>query len=89
MLEGRRYILKETAGLIFGIDRYPEVRLNPDDDYTQFGGLAIGMEVHMEDVEIDPIVLMDSNQAKELIKALKKMRRELRRKGHSQKLHSL
>lgn len=88
MLEGRRYILRETVGIIFGIDRYPEVRENPDDDYMSHGGLAIGMQVHLRDAEIDPIVLMNDIQTKELIRGLKKMRRELRReRRRSQKLH--
>lgn len=79
MLEGRRYILGENSGVIFGIDRYPALRENPDDDYLSHGGKAIGMQVHLRDTEIDPVVLMSDAQVKELIRGLKKMRRELRR----------
>lgn len=80
MLNGRKYILGESGGLIFGVDRYPEVRQNPDDDYMEHGGYAIGMLMHLNDTEIDPVMMMNDRQVKELIKGLKKMRRELRRK---------
>lgn len=82
MLEGRKYVLNETGGLVFGVERYPEVRENPDDDYMEKGGWAVGMQVHLRDAEVDPIMLMNDRQCKELIKAIKRTRRQLRRKRY-------
>lgn len=67
MLEGRKYVLNLNSGIIFGNTTYPEnvsplVVEQPD---------GIGMLIHMEDVDIDPVIIMDRRQAKELIKALK------------------
>ena len=56
MLEGRKYILNLNSGIIFGRATEPE---------------GIGMLIHLDDVEIDPVIIMDKKQAKELIKALK------------------
>lgn len=69
MLNGRKYVLGLNSGIIFGNTSYPaEANLsgviegNPD---------GLGMLVHLEDVAIDPVIVMDRKQAKELIKALK------------------
>lgn len=81
MLEGRKYVLNLNAGIIFGNTKYPAesningiIYGNPD---------GIGMLIHMEDVDIDPVIIMDKKQAKELIKALRKSIRRNRgwRKG--------
>lgn len=74
MLEGRKYVLNLNSGIIFGNTAYPEERVlieNPR--YLDFKHETdgIGMLIHMEDVEIDPVIIMDRRQAKELIKALK------------------
>lgn len=67
MLEGRKYILNLNSGIIFGNTNYP-----PDvNELVEGDKDGIGMLVHMEDVDIDPVIIMDRKQAKELIKALK------------------
>ena len=80
MLEGKKYILKENSGIIFGVDKYPELRLNPDDEYMSDGGYCVAMQVHMRDVDIDPVICMGPEAAKELEKMLRKTRRALRKK---------
>ena len=80
MLEGRKYILGESGGIVFGIERYPEVRENPDDDYTSHNGYGIAMQVHLRDAEIDPVMIFNDRQCKEMIKGMKRMRRQLRRR---------
>jgi hypothetical protein len=40
---------------------------------------GIGMLIHMDDVDIDPVIIMDRKQAKELIKALRKSIRRNKR----------
>lgn len=80
MLEGRKYILKENSGIIFGVDKYPELRMNPDDEYISDGGYCVAMQVHLNDAEVDPVICMDQEAAKELEKMLKKTRRALRKK---------
>ena len=40
-LIGRKYILNENSGLIFGIEQYPELRMQPDDAYMHVGDLCI------------------------------------------------
>ena len=79
-LIGRKYILNENSGLIFGIEQYPELRMQPDDAYMDNEGYGIGMLVHLNDVEIDPVLIFDEKQAKELEKALRVHRRKLRKK---------
>lgn len=70
MLQGRKYILNLNSGLIFGNTKYPsEASLNGIIEGNPDG---IGMLVHMDDVDIDPVIVMDKKQAKELIKALRK-----------------
>ena len=65
-LDGRKYVLNLNSGIIFGPSAYPEdVPLESSD------GMGIGMLVHLEDVDIDPVVVMDEVQAKQLVKALK------------------
>ena len=74
MLEGRKYILNLNSGIIFGNTAYPEERVlieNPRYLDFKHDTDGIGMLIHMEDVEIDPVIIMDRRQAKELIKALK------------------
>ena len=81
MLQGRKYILNLNSGLIFGNTKYPsEASLNGIIDGNPD---VIGMLVHMDDVDIDPVIVMDKKQAKELIKALRKAIRRNRkwRKG--------
>lgn len=81
MYDDKKYILGDSVGIIFGLTEFPETVLNPEDDYMISNGIGIGMRVHMNDVETDPIVVMDPRQAKELLKGLKKMMREYRRKN--------
>lgn len=77
MLEGRKYVLNLNAGIIFGNTKYPaEANLNGIIDGNPDG---IGMLIHMEDVDIDPVIIMDKKQAKELIKALRKSIRKNRK----------
>ena len=81
MLVGyRKYILGETARVDVDITRYPEVRQNPDDDYLENGGYAIGVGLSLGDSDIYPALLLNDGQTKELIKNLKRARRSLRRK---------
>lgn len=73
-LEGRKYVLNLNSGIIFGNTAYPEERVlieNPRYLDFKHDTDGIGMLIHMEDVEIDPVIIMDRRQAKELIKALK------------------
>lgn len=73
-LEGRKYVLNLNSGIIFGNASYPEERVlieNPRYLDFKHDTDGIGMLIHMEDVEIDPVIIMDRRQAKELIKALK------------------
>ena len=77
MLEGRKYVLNLNAGIIFGNTKYPaEANLKGIIDGNPDG---IGMLIHMDDVDIDPVIIMDKKQAKELIKALKKSIRRNRK----------
>ena len=77
MLEGRKYVLNLNSGIIFGNTKYPpEANLNGIIDGNPDG---IGMLIHMEDVDIDPVIIMDRKQAKELIKALRKSIRRNRK----------
>ena len=82
MLEGRKYVLNLNSGIIFGNTAYPEERVlieNPRYLDFKHDTDGIGMLIHMEDVEIDPVIIMDRRQAKELIKALKYAIRRNRR----------
>lgn len=80
MINGRKYILGLNSGIIFGNTSYPAeatlsniIESNPD---------GLGMLIHLEDVVIDPVIVMDRKQAKELIKALKvAIRRNRKWKG--------
>lgn len=78
MLDGRKYVLGLNSGIIFGKTNYPENSINYGNIAQVVGGPeGIGMLIHMDDVEIDPVIVMNKKQAKELIKALKKsMRRK-------------
>lgn len=77
MLDGRKYILGQNSGIIFGKTNYPENTVYYDNSPIEIVGNGIGMLIHMEDVEIDPVIVMNKKQAKALIKALKKsMRRK-------------
>ena len=79
MLDGRKYVLGLNSGIIFGKTSYPENVLYYDNApaVTVGGKDGIGMLIHLKDVEIDPVIVMNKKQAKELIKALKKsMRRK-------------
>jgi hypothetical protein len=77
MLEGRKYVLGQNCGLIFGKTTYPENTNYMDDNPVEIVGEGIGMLIHMNDVEIDPVIVMNKKQAKALVKALKKsMRRK-------------
>ena len=80
MLVGRKYILNENSGLIFDLEQYPEIRMQPDDAYMDNDGYGIGMLVHLNDADIDPVLIFNDKQAKELEKALKVYRRKLRKK---------
>lgn len=80
MLVGRKYILNENSGIIFDIEQYPEIRMRPDDEYMDTDGYGIGMLVHLCDVDVDPVLIFNDEQAKELEKALKVYRRKLRKK---------
>lgn len=80
MLVGRKYILNENSGIIFDLEQYPEIRMQPDDAYMDNEGYGIGMLVHLSDVDIDPVLIFNDKQAKELEKALKIYRRKLRKK---------
>lgn len=78
--DGRKYVVQENAGLYLDITRLPEtLQVLPGDDYIQTGGLAIGMQVNMADVEVPITLCMTDKDAKALIKALKKIRRKYRR----------
>ena len=81
-LEGRKYVLNLNSGIIFGNTAYPEERVlieNPRYLDFKHDTDGIGMLIHMEDVDIDPVIIMDRRQAKELIKALKYAIRRNRR----------
>lgn len=81
MLVGwRKYIVGETARVVVDICKYPEIRQNPDDDYLENGGYAVGIGVSFGDSEVSPALLLNDKQTKELIKHLKRSRRDLRRK---------
>ena len=84
MLDGRKYVLNLNAGIIFGNTKYPEDVVYHDNfqAVTVNGKDGIGMLIHLEDVEIDPVIVMDKRQAKELIKAL---RASIRRNKHGRK----
>lgn len=84
MLDGRKYVLNLNAGIIFGNAKYPENVLYYDNApaVTVDGKDGIGMLIHLEDVEIDPVIVMDKRQAKELIKAL---RVSIRRNKHGKR----
>lgn len=78
MLEGRKYVLNINAGIVFGKTKYPAdanlagiIQGNLD---------GIGMLIHMDDVDIDPVIVMDEKQCKALIKAIKKVKRGNRKK---------
>ena len=81
MLEGRKYLIEEDAGIITGIAKVPDTLLYPTDDYSHTGGEAIGLLIHMADVETDPVLCMTDEQASYLIKAIKTVRREYRRRN--------
>lgn len=77
---GRKYVVQENAGLYLDVTRLPDnLQALPGDDYIQTGGLAIGMQVNMADVEVPITLCMTDKDAKALIKALKKIRRKYRR----------
>ena len=80
MLVGRKYILNENSGIIFDLEQYPEIRMRPDDEYMDNDGYGIGMLVHLSDADIDPVLIFNDKQARELEKALKVYRRKLRKK---------
>lgn len=71
MIDDKKYVLKDSASLIFGLTEFPPTVISPEEDYAISEGMGIGMRVHMNDVEIDPVIMMDAIQAKVLIKALK------------------
>lgn len=81
MSDVKRYVLQDTAGLIFGLTEFPPTLLHPEDDYEISSGVGIGMRVHLSDANVDPVVVMDPSQAKALVKALKFTIKEYRRKG--------
>ncbi len=73
-LDGRKYVLNLNSGIIFGNTSYPEERVlieNPRYLDFKHDTDGIGMLIHLEDVDIDPVIIMDRNQAKVLIKALR------------------
>lgn len=81
MMEGRKYVLGLNSGLIFGTDVFPP-------EATYLGDVepnGVAMLVHMEDVDIDPVIVMDETQAKELIKAIKRSMKEARKKNGNKK----
>lgn len=85
MIDDKKYILKDNAGIIFGITDFPTTLQNPDDDYEISNGSCIGMRIHMSDVDIDPVICMDIPQSKALVKALKLSIREYKRKERKER----
>lgn len=79
MIEDKKYVLKDTSSLIFGLTEFPPTVQSPEDDYAISNGMGIGMRVHMNDVDVDPVIMMDDKQAKVFIKALKTAIRDYRR----------
>ena len=79
MSDEKKYVLHDTAGLIFGLTEFPPTLLNPEDDYEISSGVGIGMRVHLSDADVDPVVVMDPSQAKALVKALKFTIKDYRR----------
>lgn len=81
MMEGRKYVLGLNSGLIFASDQFPPeaVYLGDKEKY------GVAMLVHMEDVDIDPVIVMDEAQAYELIKAIKRSMKEARKKNGNKK----
>lgn len=76
-MDGRKYVLGLNSGLIFGTDQFPP-------EATYLGDVepnGVAMLVHMEDVDIDPVIVLDEMQAKELIKAIKRSIREAKKKN--------
>ena len=69
IMDGRKYALNINSGIIFGNTKWPEYMSR--DKLVDGNPTGIGMMVHMEDVEIDPVIVMNKKQAKELIKALR------------------
>lgn len=80
MLNGRKYVLGLNSGIIFGNTSYPAEATLSNIIESKPDGL--GMLIHLEDVDVDPVIVMDRKQAKELIKALKDAIRR-NRKWHS------
>lgn len=82
MLEGRKYVLEDTAGLLVALTKFPETYLHPEDDYAITDETGIGIQINMVDVETPIVVCMDWRQAKAVIKTLKMAIRDERRRRH-------
>lgn len=80
MLEGRKYVIGENAGIISGVAKLPEGLAYPHDDYKSTGE-AVGLLIHMADVETDPVICMTYEEAKYFIKALKIVMKEYKRRN--------
>lgn len=81
MLEGRKYVINDNAGITMGLAQVPDTLLCPGDDYIQTGGLAIGMGVTLADVETPVVLCLTDEDARNLIIAIKKTRKNFKRKG--------
>lgn len=89
MVEGRKYILNESCGLLVGPTKFPEVYSHPENDYETCNGIGIGMQVHLRDADVDPVVVMDRRQLKEIIRYLRRAYRESRKYMNSRSKQSL
>lgn len=68
---GRKYILRDTCGVMVGMTKFPETLVNPEDDYQVSNGIGYGIKVKFADVEDEMVVVMDEPQFKTLIKGMK------------------
>jgi hypothetical protein len=83
---GRKYIISDNgsnAGIFCDIAKVPELYLDPGDDFIQSDGLAIGMMISFDDVDIPMTLCLTDNCAKNLIKALKATRKKYKKAARS------
>lgn len=69
--DGRKYVLKDTCGVMVGCTKFPEPLTRPGDDYAIDNGIGYGIKVKFVDVEDEMVVVMDEIQFKTLIKGMK------------------
>lgn len=77
---GRKYILKDSCGLMIGLTKFPETLVTPEDDYNIDNGVGYGIRVHFVDIDDDLVVCLDDEQMKQVVKGMKRLRKEYKRR---------